>query len=319
MHLLEAGVPINETNKIMTIATMLSVDFDITEKQTAIVPYTQDENLKIIKVFISTKLLEGKSKKSMMHYKNCLELFFQTVGKSYKDITKDDIKKYLAQFYIRGCTASYVDNIRSIIGSLFNWLSDEDYLVKSPSKAVRPIKVQDTIPEPFTQVDLDSIRNACNNDKKRMVVEVLLSSGARVEEFVALNKSDIDFERRRIHIKHGKGNKERYTYFSPLAAKYLKKYLETRKDSNECLIINNRGERISEHGVEHIVRTLGKKANVEKTHPHRFRRTLATTLARRKMPIQQIKELLGHSDIQTTMRYIRVTQEDVANAYEMCS
>lgn len=319
MHLIDAGIPTEETKKIMDIATMLSVDFEITEKQTAIVPYVEEDNTKMVKIFISTKLLEGKSQKSMAQYKTRLGLFFQAIPKSYKDITKDDIKMHLAYYAREGRTAAYVDNIRSIIGSFFNWLADEDYIVKSPSKAVKPIKKAETIPEPFSQLDLDSIRSACDNVKKRMIVEMLLSSGVRVDEFVSLDKSDIEFERRRIHVRHGKGNKERYTYFSPIAEKYLKAYLETRKDNNECLVVNNKYERISAHGVEYLVRELGKTAGVKKAHPHRFRRTLATTLARRKMPIQQIKELLGHNDISITMRYIRVTQEDVANAYAMCA
>lgn len=319
MRLLDAGFEVDQVNRIINEATILATDFHLVEKQTAIIPYTGDENAKIIKQFLATKLLEGKSKKSVAMYGRRLELFFQAVKKPYKDVNKNDIKAYLAMFASSGRSASYVDTLRSIISAFFNWLADEDYLVKSPSKSVKPIKQTKKIPEAFSQVDLENIRSACDTVKKRMLVEMLLSSGARVAELVGLDRSDVDFERRRLHIRHGKGDKERFTYFSPVASSYLKKYLETRKDDGEYLIANNRGERITEHGVEQVMRDLGKAAGVKKVHPHRFRRTLATTLARRNMAVQKIKELLGHEDISTTMRYICVTQEDVANAYEMCA
>lgn len=319
MRLLDAGFQTDQVNRIIDEATILAADFSITEKTTAIVPYADETNTKILKQYIATKLLEGKSKKTMDLYGRRLELFFRAVNKPYTEVTKNDIKAYLAVFASSGRSTSYVDTIRSILGAFFNWLADEDYLEKSPSKAVKPIKQHKKIPEPFSQVDLDCIRNACDTVKKRMLVEMLLSSGARVAELVGLDRSDVDFERRRIHIRHGKGDKERFTYFSPVASVYLRKYLEARKDDGEFLIANNRGERITEHGVEQVLRDLGKAAGVKKVHPHRFRRTLATTLAKRNMAIQKIKELLGHEDISTTMRYIRVTQEDVANAYEMCA
>ena len=113
--------------------------------------------------------------------------------------------------------------------------------------------------------------------------------------------------------KNGKGGKERRVYINEKTNLYLKEYLQGRTDTDPALFVSLKGghERLSKSGIEDIIRRIGKRANVEKAHPHRFRRTALTNALNRGMPLQEAMILAGHSKPETTMRYCTVDQEAV--------
>lgn len=320
MHLLDANFSLEDVGRIMDIATALSNDFTIEEKSTSVVVYTGDRNEKAIKQFAATKLIEGRSQNSTDTYYYVLRPFFRATGKQYDEITKNDIKAYLAMKIKDGCKQGYIATIRSSIMSFYQWLVNEDLLEKNPCAAISPIKIKKEIRNPLSQTELDKLRFSCSNVKIRAIVELLLSSGARIAEATNLEITDIDFEKRKVHIRNGKGGKDRYTYISEIAAEYLKKYISTRKKGSQYILCTDQyGTKMKPDGVRFLLKKLGSAAGVENVHPHRFRRTLATTLAKRGMPIQKIQKLLGHADISVTMRYVSIDDAEVANAYEMCA
>ena len=116
----------------------------------------------------------------------------------------------------------------------------------------------------------------------------------------------------------GKGDKERIVYFDAKSKIHLQKYLASRTDNNEALFVslNAPHDRLKISGVEIRLRTLGKKLNLERIHPHKFRRTMATRAINKGMPIEQVQRLLGHSQIDTTMEYAIVNQNNVKIAHQ---
>lgn len=289
-------------------------EYDIAKKETAIVPYV-GLNENIVKRFCACLAIGGKSEKTIAQYKRTVEHLFKAAQKNYTDIGVYDIRMFLAFEKQRGISNRTLENTRANLSAFFQWLVAEELIIKNPCMNIKPIKYTDKVRLPFSQVDIYKLRFACKNDKQRAIIELLLSSGIRVSEMTNLKIKDIDFYGKSIHITKGKGDKERTAYMSDLARANITNYLNDRKSDSEYLICNEYGNPINPGGVRSILRTLGKKAGVDNVHPHRFRRTFATDLANRGMDIQEIKKLLGHSDINTTLEYVYTSDEKAHASY----
>ena len=182
-------------------------------------------------------------------------------------------------------------------------------------ESVAVIKVPKEVREPFSDIEIDMLRGACKNLKERALVETLLATGVRVDELSKMNIDDIDFSTMTVHVLHGKGAKERITYINNIGRKHLMAYLESRKDNCLPLFVNYRKDRLNNGGIRNILNTIGTRVGVENVYPHRFRRTFATGLAARGMDIQEIQKLLGHSNVNTTMKYIKINDDQVQASY----
>ena len=275
-------------------------------------------NEELLKAFIAAKRVEGCSEKSIKYYKTTLEAMLGKVDKSVKTIVTEDLREYLSE-YQKNSKASKVtiDNIRRIISSFFSWLEDENYILKSPARRIHKIKTGKTVKETYTDEELELMRDHCDTSRDLAIIDLLASTGMRVGELVALNKKDIDFEKREC-IVLGKGDKERKVYFDARAKIHLEEYLKERSDDNPALFVtlNQPNERLKISGVEIRVRKLGKELNINKVHPHKFRRTLATRAIDKGMPIEQVQVLLGHTKIDTTLQYAMVNQNNVKMAHQ---
>lgn len=263
--------------------------------------------------FIQAKKLEGCSEKTLAYYKSTLDKLFKSTNKSAAEITSEDIRKYLSNFQTtRQVTKMTIDNNRRIFSTFFSWLENEDLILKSPMRKIHKVKQDITVQKVFTDENMVILRDKCKDVRSKALVDLLESTGIRVGELVKLNKSDIDFEQRQT-IVIGKGAKEREVYFNASAKLHLREYLESRTDDCPALFVQQKApyNRLSISGVESTLRKLGKCANINKVHPHRFRRTMATEAINRGMPIEQVQRLLGHAKIDTTMRYAQVDQQNV--------
>ena len=138
----------------------------------------------------------------------------------------------------------------------------------------------------------------------------------RLSELVGLNLQSFDSNIEYVKVV-GKGNKEREVYFNARTKIHLKRYLEQRTDNNPALFVglSSPYTRLSISGVESRLRLLGKRTNILKVHPHKFRRTLATMAIDKGMPIEQVQKLLGHVKIDTTLHYAMVNQTNVKLAH----
>jgi integrase/recombinase, phage integrase family len=274
-------------------------------------------NEQLLESFLAAKRIEGCSEKSLAYYRTTIDAMTAKVEKNVRKMKTDDLRTYLTEYQQeKNSSKVTVDNIRRILSSFFSWLEDEDYILKSPARRIHKVKAALTIKETYTDEALEKMRDSCEEPRDLALIDMLASTGMRVGELVLLNSDDINFEEREC-VVFGKGSKERMVYFDARTKIHLQNYLQERTDDNPALFVSLRAphERLQICGVERRLRELGKKLDIEKVHPHKFRRTLATMAIDKGMPIEQLQQLLGHKRIDTTLQYAMVKQSNVKLAH----
>ena len=270
-------------------------------------------NTKIVDDFISTKSIEGCSKQTLKSYRDALEKFVTLASKNFEEISSQDIKEYLVNYQLQHEISNRsLDNIRRIFSTFFNFMEDEDYINKNPMKKIHRIKSEISVKKPFTDDDIVRLTDVCRTARELAIIDFLNYTGVRVSELCKLNREDIDFDRRE-GIVYGKGNKQRVIYINSNVKVHLLKYLEDRVDSSKALFVTERAPytRVTKSGIEQLCATIGIRAKVDGVYPHRFRRTLATRLINRGVPIEQVQTILGHTKIDTTLIYAKVNEANV--------
>ncbi len=268
-------------------------------------------------LFLSAKRVEGCSEKSLKYYESTIKNMLDIVNKPECCISTEDLRRYLDYYQRRGTISKVtLDNVRRILSSFFSWLEDEDYICKSPVRRIHKVKTGKTVKETYSDETLELMRDFCDNSRDLAIIDMLSSTGIRVGELVRLNRSDVNFDTREC-IVFGKGNKERRVYFDARTKIHLQKYLYERTDNNTALFVSllNPDNRLQISGVEIRLRKIGKELNLQKVHPHKFRRTLATMAIDKGMPIEQVQKLLGHQSIDTTLQYAMVNQNNVKESH----
>ena len=277
----------------------------------------QISNQEYLKMFIEAKQIEGCSARTLQYYQVTIEHLLKNIDTVIRKITTDEIRTYLAEYQQRNnCSKVTVDNVRRNISSFFSWLEEEDYILKSPMRRIHKIKTKQPVKEIISDEMIERLRDNCRCSRDLAMIDLVYSTGIRVGELVGLNISDIDFEEREC-VVYGKGDKERRVYFDAKAKLHLQNYINSRTDTNPALFVtlDSSYERLKISGVEIRVRELGRKLNIEKIHPHKFRRTMATRAIDKGMPIEQVQKILGHSQIGTTMQYAIVNQNNVKTSH----
>ena len=275
-------------------------------------------NNEYLRLFLDAKRIEGCSERTIQYYSVTVVRMLQKIKTPVRKISTEEIRKYLVDYQkINDCSKVTVDNVRRNISSFFSWLEEEDYILKSPMKRIHKIKTKQPVKEIISDEAIELLRDHCQCPRDLAMIDLLYSTGIRVGELVNLNISDIDFEAREC-IVFGKGDKERKVYFDAKAKLHLLNYLHKRDDDNPALFVTLDAphERLKISGVEIRIRTLGRKLNMGKIHPHKFRRTMATRAIDKGMPIEQVQKLLGHSQIDTTMQYAIVNQTNVKTSHQ---
>lgn len=299
----------------MVLKTVLDRCFESDDAQDT--SQVDEVNKKMLDAFIDAKRIEGCSEKSLRYYKNTIEKMLASIKKGIQEIETDDIRNYLTDYQLEHDSSKVtIDNMRRILSSLFSWLEDEDYILKSPVRRIHKVKAAAVIKETYTDEALELLRDNCTELRDLAMIDMLASTGMRVGEMVLLNRNDIDFNEREC-VVFGKGSKERVVYFDARTKIHLQNYLESRTDDNPALFVSLKlpHERLKIGGVEVRLREYGKKLGLQKVHPHKFRRTLATVAIDKGMPIEQLQQLLGHRKIDTTLQYAMVKQSNVKIAH----
>lgn len=267
--------------------------------------------------FLAAKKIEGCSERTIAYYGTTLNCFFKMVNVPVRKISTEQIRMYLANYQrINNCSNATVDNIRRNLSSFFSWMEEEDYILKSPMHRIHKIRTKKQVKEIISDELIEQLRDSCKCIRDLAMIDLLYSTGIRVGELVKLNISDINFEEREC-VVFGKGDKERRVYFDAKAKLHLQSYINQRTDNNPALFVSldYPYDRLKISGVEIRLRELGRSINVEKIHPHKFRRTMATRAIDKGMPIEQVQKILGHSQIDTTMQYAIVNQNNVKTAH----
>ena len=277
----------------------------------------EDDSGVLVASFISAKRIEGCSEKTLKYYQTTIDAMVSSLVKNVRHILTEDLRGYLTEYQGKHQSSRVtIDNIRRILSSFFSWLEDEDYIIKSPVRRIHKVKTASSIKETYSDEELEKMRDNCTELRDLAMIDMLASTGMRVGEMVLLNRADINFAEREC-VVFGKGDKERVVYFDARAKLHLQEYLDSRTDDNPALFVTLRSpyERIRIGGIEHRLREMGKRLNISKVHPHKFRRTLATMAIDKGMPIEQLQRLLGHQRIDTTLQYAMVKQSNVKTAH----
>lgn len=309
---------LNDMSEVLTAKQLYNLQVVLNDrlnpKASTMQAYT---NVEYMEMFISAKRIEGCSERTLAYYHATILHMLNWLDKPLRQIQTDELRTYLAEYQlINNCSRTTVDNIRRNLSSFFSWLESEDYILKSPVRRIHKIRTGSKVKEVLSDEAIEQLRDNCTHIRDLAMVDFLYSTGIRVGELVNLNIGDINFEEREC-VVYGKGNKQRKVYFDAKAKLHLKRYLEQRIDTNEALFVtlDSPFERLKISGVEIRLRQLGKRASIERVHPHKFRRSMATKAIDKGMPIEQVQKLLGHQQIDTTMHYAMVNQSNVKNSH----
>lgn len=274
-------------------------------------------NSEFLQRFLEAKKIEGCSERTIQYYRTTVNKLLSKVTQPIRKVTTEDMREYLVDYQkVNNCGKTTIDNVRRNISSFFSWLEEEDYILKSPMRRIHKIRSKKAVKKVITDEEIERLRDGCTCLRDVAMIDLLYSTGIRVGELVRLNVSDINFNEREC-VVFGKGDKERRVYFDAKAKIHLQDYLNSRNDDNPALFVtlDRPFDRLKISGVEIRLRELGRSLNLEKIHPHKFRRTMATRAIDKGMPIEQVQKILGHSQIDTTMQYAIVNQNNVKAAH----
>lgn len=307
--LLEDSLSPDMVRKVVDTVVLQLKDYSIDNICTTLA-LSETEDSQLIKLYIGTILTEGKSMTTAYAYQRSIYRMLNFIKKPLKDINVFDIRIYLAHKQ-QNASKSYTENERSYMSAFFKWLFDEEFIERNPMSKIKPVKFTRDLKYPLSSVEVDKLRSACKTLRDRAMIEMLLSSGVRVSELGNLDITDVNFDRLEVTVRHGKGDKNRVTVMSDVAKCHLKAYLESRTDDTNYLFITKHKTRLTKGSVRNALHGIANTAKVQNVHPHRCRRTFATLLAKKGVPITTIQALLGHVDINTTKRYITLDNDAI--------
>ena len=269
----------------------------------------------LLQMYIDAKAAEGRSQKTLTRYQYILNKFLNSMNVSVLDVTVYTIRNYFKKEQARGVSNSTIAGERSIIKSFYTWLFQEELITKNPCINVGAIKIEQKVRKSFDKVEISKILEACTNARDKAIILFLLNTGCRISELCGLLCSDFNFEKNEC-VVNGKGSKWRMVFFDDVTRLAIADYLdETANLENRELFLSKRHKALTPGGVRRMLKILEERSGVKNIHPHRFRRTFATNMKNHGMPVEEIKALLGHSDMDTTLRYIYQTKETTKNAY----
>lgn len=314
----------NMNEKIATVLNEMSAYLSIAQmkklQEVIVKTFSENElchqnisNEEFMEMFLTAKKIEGCSERTIKYYRMTTVHLLNYLKEPIRKVTTETMRQYLVDYQkINNCGKTTIDNIRRNISSFFSWLEEEDYILKSPMRRIHKVKTKKKVKNIISDEEIEKLRDSCDNIRDTAMVDLLYSTGIRVGELVRLNREDINFSEREC-VVFGKGDKERKVYFDAKAKIHLEKYLQSRTDTNPALFVtlDKPHDRLKISGVEIRLRQLGRKLKIEKVHPHKFRRTMATRAIDKGMPIEQVQKILGHSQIDTTMQYAIVNQNNV--------
>lgn len=285
-------------------------DLEQTETTTSVISFD------FFDAYLAAMKVQGRSPKTLDRYQYLIKRVLNEINTPVRNITVHHLRSWFAKEKARGIADSTLEGNRQVLSGFFGWLWREGLIEKNPLINLGTIKCQKKVKEAYEEVDIEKLKAACSDPRNMALLTILLSTGCRISEITQLNRDDINFHDHEIVVL-GKGNKERTVFMDDIAAMRLTEYLETRKDDNPALFLNKNHQRIQPGGVRFMLKNLAAAAGITtKVHPHKFRRTLATTLIAHGMPIQEVAAILGHEKLDTTMRYVVMDKSAVKSSYK---
>lgn len=306
---LSYSMPASDVNMMISVLRVEMEKYNVNR-----IEYNIKCDTDMVKYFINALKISGRSKKTLDRYEYIINKFLTHVNVKINEISVHDVRRYLTDEKDRGVSDRTIEGERQIFHRFFGWIQREGLIMTNPVANVFAIKYRKKVKDLFSEVDVELMKNSCKKVKSKAIITFLLSTGCRVEEMVNLNKSDINLETLECKVI-GKGNKERIVYLDNVTAMFMRQYLNERNDDNKALFVNLYKDRMRTNGVRKVLKIVEKNSGVQNVHPHKFRRTFATNLIRRGMPIEEVAAILGHEKLDTTMEYIILDNSDIKHAY----
>ena len=288
-------------------------DYEINKKSTELMISDIPEKAQL---FLGTKRLEGLSPQTLKNYKYELVRFSKVLNRTVASITSMDLKMYFAS--MQGINNNTLSTRITVIKSFFTWLLDEEYIIKNPTSKIKKPKVPKRLRKPLNRDQMEIVKDACETERERALIEFMVSSGCRANEISKLKIADINFHDNSANVI-GKGDKERVVRFSPAAKLALNKYLESRDDECKYMFrtILKPYKNMEVRAIQRVIEKLKKKTGIEaKFSPHVLRHTFCTNSVNSGMNIVTIQSLMGHQELSTTQRYFDADIRTTKYEYE---
>lgn len=317
MYLKSKNIDISEIKNELYIVVN---NYSIHKETTEISIYEGDINENLINRFLASKTIQGCTKRTIRHYQIELKNFSDFINKPLTQASADDVRYMSAKrLTVDKVSKTTVGNTQRVLSSFYAWMTKEEIIEKNIMLKVEMMKKEKKKKKAFTEEDIEKIRDGCENDRDRCLIEVLLSTWCRVTEVSNMKISDI--KKDGSMVVFGKGEKERTVYLNAKARYQIDKYLASRDDKEEWLFVSldKPHEKMKQSGIEIVTRKIGKMQGVDDCHPHRFRRTGATFALRNGMPIEDVSRILGHEDLSTTQIYLDIDDRSVRASHEKYS
>lgn len=309
---------VTELEKTQTAILSVLNGYDVSRKEGMMDTVTASRDF--VQMFLDAKTVEGRSDKTIAHYQYILNKYFQCEKVTAQETTAFHIRDYFKKEKDRGISDCTIAGIRDVFNSFFGWLYNEGLIARNPCANVGTVKQEKKVRKGFTTIEIEKMLQQCSTLREKAIVLFFLNTGCRVSEVCGLCVSDIDTEKRDCLI-YGKGKKERMVYFDEKTAWVLERYLKRRRiyKPTDPLFVDERENRMTPDQMRKELHDLEARCGVTDIHPHRFRRTFATNMINRDMPIQEVSILMGHEKIDTTMGYYAQSRERTRAVYDRYS
>jgi len=221
------------------------------------------------------------------------------------------------------------NNYLKAVKTFFQFLYEEDYLARNPAKDIRYAKAPKSLPKVIlTKNEIKRILKQPNvktilGYRDRVMLEIFYSTGIRRAELRSLNIDDVDYKSGFLRVNSGKGGKDRVVPMGKIACRYLENYIKgvrpelVKGNKTKALFISKKSGRISKNLAIEMIHKYTKRAGITKRVTcHTFRHSCATHMVRNKAGLRHVQEMLGHSSLNTTQKYIQLTIVDLKEAHK---
>lgn len=305
---------LSSTLTVDMMTKLLSTVHDVMEGYKIEEVAVAEDQEDLLTCYIDAMRVQGRSEATIRTYTGVIKQMMESVKAPIRRITVYHLRNYIAQQKEKGNKDSTLESKRQIFSAFFGWLHREGLIEKDPVVNLGSIKCPKVVKELFTEIDMEKMKQSCRKIRDKAIISFLASTGCRVGELVALDRDAVDLNKLECVVR-GKGNKERTVFLDSVTAMFIRMYLKTRRDDDKALFVNKSGKRFGTDGIRDMLVRIQEASGVTHVHPHKFRRTLATNLAKRGMPIQDIAAILGHDKIETTMEYVMMNINDIRYKY----
>lgn len=258
----------------------------------------------VVQLMIKESLRRGYSSKTIKTYIHCIKQFQKKCQKEPKKITKNDVRLYIDSLIEKDASGSTINVHLNAIKFLL-----EEILRKKILLDIRYSKIPKRLPSVLTKEEVQRLIKAVENQRHKLIVKLLYSSGLRLSELVHLRKENIELDKNLGLARRCKGRKDRLFLIAERLRDELKQYIKKNCLEPESWLFKGRkGRHLSQQAVQEIVKRAAKKAGIPKNvHPHTLRHSFATHLIEDGYDVASVQFLLGHNSSETTMKYVHMS------------